>query len=430
MKRKPYISPRRGITLLFTLMALVVLAFGITRFQLDAVLRLRASGFQREMLQCRYAAESAVIASSLRIKGILEKPIDGTNTPEGGAEGFPNPVEEISFEEAEKRIASGADPNQVLQAPAESQPENQPAAPAIPFLLSEYTMKVGETEVEVVMFDENAKWPILWLIRSPFEEVGGVPLRTVREQYQYYLQRFNTAANTSSIAADLADSLGRSLDLPPDDLRIYSAAEEQKTAPAETSRTDKNTPARGFRARWTPKNPDKRRSDEKLRRTEMGKFCQAWLKKAHQSPDHLPLIQPCQNLLREISSSSPEEPVSPEELTPTDYTGLWGHYRVNINTASPDLLFAMFAPLGLTEAMAQAIVNRRAGIPFANPSQLNMVEGLDPDVAASIQPLCIAKSDTFSLKITARRGRTHYTMTAGLYLDKNQIKTISAFAGD
>ena len=115
----------------------------------------------------------------------------------------------------------------------------------------------------------------------------------------------------------------------------------------------------------------------------------------------------------------------------TDYLGIWGHNKVNINTAPAEVIEAAFEPLGFTTAMAQALVEHRREKPFSSTGQINDVKEIDQSISRAVRALTTIQSDTFSVLIKARLGRAQYNLFAAIYKSTNdQLLTQAVFAGE
>lgn len=100
-------------------------------------------------------------------------------------------------------------------------------------------------------------------------------------------------------------------------------------------------------------------------------------------------------------------PYGLEELFTTISMG-----RLNINTASAVVLQVL---PGVDEALAQAIVQTRAGLdaypgneddtPFQSPGELANVPGMFPELISAITPLTHVRSFVFEIHVTARVGK-------------------------
>jgi len=362
-------SRRRGITLLLTLIVLVLLAVVLVEFQTDATLHERTEQFRLDRLQCRYAAESGMIIGTAMIKQARQRRFERSAAPNPSAE--PNaPVGSLPASE----------PN-VGTEPAALPPE--PTAPERPaFVMIQRTLEIGPATVTIEIHDENAKWPLLWLLRSPFDmgsasdgaekslrrwaESLGVPFEVVRE----------TVAR--------AQVIGRPLPLP--------LAPIQFTGGTDSGRLS----IRGRRANYA-----ERVAQTKKRYEIMTQFAAQW----QYALTHDPKAQ----VLRQALAGRPGD--YHEYLSP------WGACQINLNTAPAELLYCAFADLGLTAGQAQAIVDYRRQTPLGTPNMLHNVQGLDVQLVNNLAGIGVVTSDTFSIHVDAAIGRIHARLTGGVYQD-------------
>jgi hypothetical protein len=391
MKERRRKNDNRGMTLLITMMVLMLLATVIVQFQSDASLQLRADGYRRDQLQCRYAAESALISTPMLIKDVLEKASQAAQQAESGT---------VTKPEAKPAVDKTADPNSLAD------PNGPPKPKAWPFVVAERTLTVGEAKVEIKVHDETAKWPLLWLFRSPFDASLG-DIADVQRCFIRYGEMMKLESDKTEKIMTLAKRMGEGLDLPKADFAMRKAS-----APKTT---DGSTPPTTFRARWQRKNFAQRSGDLQKRKTLMSTFAKRWLEACRIETDYDWLKKP----LKEGAESL------------TDDLGLWGSDRININLATVETLTSAFEPLGLTEEMAWAIVRQREQKSFQQVGALSEVQDVPQNVIQSIQSLCITAGDTYSVHVTARLGRAQVSLIGGLFIDdRQQFQVAAAIEGE
>jgi hypothetical protein len=122
--------------------------------------------------------------------------------------------------------------------------------------------------------------------------------------------------------------------------------------------------------------------------------------------------------------------IRPENFT--DYLGYWGHTKINVNTAPPEVMEAAFLPLGITQTAIQAIVEYRQQNPIDRRLNLHDIsDEIDRDTSRAVQVLAIPASDTFSIHIKARLGRANYNILTGIYRTyKGAFVNYAFFQGD
>ena len=226
MKTKPNNNFRAsGVTLLITLMVLVILSIVVVQFQIDANQQNRATGYRIERLKCRYAAESGISIGTRIIKQYFDK-----NVTIQIQSDMPTLLDVLG---------QGVDPNQLPAEP--NQPRDIwtdiPPEDELPwFVLAKETYQINGAEVTIEVHDENAKWPIVWLLTSPFDRSNRST--NAERGLKEYADTFRIDQSDFNAAVNLIHTLGEALPLPPPPvsysgtgLRIYPAA-HRRTGPA------------------------------------------------------------------------------------------------------------------------------------------------------------------------------------------------------
>jgi type II secretory pathway component PulK len=368
----------RGVTLLITLIVLVILSILIVQFQTEATLHVRSNEFRMDRLQCRYAAESAIIVAGQIIKQAHRTPdilhSDDTPTAEPATED-PNLLAEMDLPPLED---------------AESQ-EEWPS-----FVLLKKTIEIGSVKVDMEIHDENAKWPLYWLARSPFE--SGSTTKAA-QSFRNYTRTLGVSALDSRNVIKQVQQLARPLKLP-----------EKAPVIIQKSSARSRLTRRPARIQYAQK------VRERLDRNKtMAVFAAQWYQKLKEDPQ----FEPYREDLVDLPG------------TFADYISMWGTFEINVNTAPEELIYHTFANVGLTAKQAQAIVDRRNQKPFTNTGELQMVRGLGIELSNTIRGLCGVKSSNYSVHVDARLGRIRSRLLGGVYFDfSDRMQLGAVFSGD
>jgi len=380
MMLKNRTNRKRGVTLLITLIVLVILTIIIVQFQTEATIHVRSNQFRFDRLQCRYAAESGIIVAAQMIKQARRQP-----------HSLQPPVEPILEE------ASMEDPNLLgdIELPPLEDIESQEQLPS--FVMIKKTIDIGPVQVELEIHDENAKWPLYWLVRSPFESSSA---NTKAEQsFRNYTRKLGITALTSRNVIKQAQGLAQPLNLPKPPVII------QKSGPK-----GRLTRRAGARLKYAE------RVRERLERNKhMAVFAAQWYQHLKDDPKFESLRQEMEDRPGDFA----------------DYLSMWGTFEININTASEDLIYFTFQNVGLTQQQAKAIVARREQRPYTNTGELQLVKGLGIGLSNTIRGLCDVKSNTFSIYVDARFGRIRSRLLGGVYFDfGDKMQLAAVFPGD
>ena len=228
---------------------------------------------------------------------------------------------------------------------------------------------------------------MLWLLRSPFRGSDA------QKQFLSYAKEMNFESGDARRTVKLVKSIGRKLDklLPPPEVQVQVRT---------TSRR---------RARRRFRNYNKRLEEEQKRREVMGEFARQWQEALNTEEDY----QVLQEYLPEKANGF------------NDFLGVWGSNVININTASAEVIESAFNGLGITGQNAEAIVAFRETTRFNNKSELNNVPGLKKQMVTRMLPLVTVKSDSYSVYVTARLGRTEYNLIGSVYNYKGRVKFLA-----
>lgn len=395
MEQDPLIVPscsvvRRGITLLITLMVLVVLASVIVVFQSDAAVQIRSSQHRLDRQQCRYAAESGFVIGAELVRQYLREPL-AVVPAEAPAEA------EMPEEGLEEGLT---DPNQLPEPNSFSEeafilPElEEEKLPS--FVLMRRKIKVAEAEVEIEIHDENAKWPMFWMLSSPFDTDKAYA--NSEKAFLDFSSKLDVGNSDAKVIGRRARELSRNLKVPSAPLQISKKARAQ------------NISRRGRRVNYADKI-----KAFKDRYAIMGSFASIWHNNRKDDED-----------LEFLEEPLPEMPGKVR-----DYLSMWGTNKINLNTASDELLEAAFKGFGLNAKQVESIIEYRTEQPFRNTGNLNDVGGMSIETINNVRGLCVVRSDTFSVYVKARVGRIEYRLVGGVYSDFDfKLQKSAVFSGD
>jgi len=384
-----------GYVLLITIMALILLATMIVQFQAKSSLHLRASAHRQEKLQCRYAAESGLIVASHLIKETLETLARERQQQASDAE-----KAEAAGDE-EKTTEEIADPNDPNEQDDLTDPNRHGRDL---FLFAENTFQVGDVTVTIKIYDENAKYPVLWSLGSPYSRTGRPDDKFIPE----LAKLLQSSSKTSGYAQGLVSELGSHLRLPAPEIIVSKARGSARRRGGKDGSTETEP---GWTSRRRPLSVRKRIAQHDERYQLMATFAEQWYQQIADNPEY--------RLLR--------EPIIERPGNFMGYLGLWGHSRINLNTAPAEVIEAAFSEIGLTEEVTREIIDYREKKPLINIGQVKEVESAEPFVQI-IQSLSVIQSDSFSVQIKAQLGRSQYFLLAGIYKNmRDQLVTQGVF---
>lgn len=398
-KRQP--RRQRGIVLLLTLLVLLILASVIVRFVADTTLSLRAGSYRLQQQQCRYAAESGmIIGSKLISQKILE-----TSQERAKKQAATDP--NGTSDQLDTAASDPNDPNKPLPDPNKTAETTvKPEWP--PYVIDRQTMDIGEAKVTIEIHDENAKWPLLWVLRPPYKTGA-------RESLGDALQDWARACGADSILGvqtlRLAETVGSGLDLPPAEYEI----DPNNASSGANSQNQTSSSRRKGRSRNRKRTTySQQMAEQEKRHQMMGVFAELWHDQLRRNLDYKDLTKHLRD----------------QDYAYADSLSSWGASQININTAPPDLLADIFGPLGLTKDMANVIAEKRKTQPFNNPAELSDTISLNTQQVEAISRLCVVETDTYSVHVIAQLGRAQYHLQGGLYAHRGKIKNLAVIPGD
>ncbi len=412
MNIKSIQARRRGFTLLLTLLTLVLLAGLIVRFQADTTLHVRASNYRVYRLQCRYAAESAVVAARQIIRATQRQTAEAQkNARIERARRRAAPKSESELSKLVDPCSLG-DPCSLADPCSLTDPcsladliwaEEEIAEEISPFLFARQKLKIGPVSVDIKIYDENSKFPIYWLLHSPIEKNTDYRAKSIKR----LAERLEAEPAVDKETVNLAQKTGKPLNVPEPVSYLYQRSFSRTQSRNVTWRLKASRQRRSLAVRGI--------DHDKLLRQTMSDFFYQWQKELKQNENYRNMLAPLPN--------------HPGRFA--DYIGCWGHNKVNINTAPAEVLEAVFLPLGVTRKTAEAVVAHREKNPFANTTQLQRVRGISRTMLSAVRALSTTNSDTFSIQITTSLGRASYSLYGSIYRNRrNQLINQAVFSGE
>ncbi len=385
--RRQLFKRQQGAALFITLLVLFILTTVIVQFQVKASLYLRSNLHREEKLTCQYAAESGVIIAMSVLKEKLRSPnlLEGVGKSGGKGGSGPLPVPAIPIPGLGGTGGANEDDPNLLD--PNSQDGNLELLPDNVVVVAKDTIEFDGITVDYEVHDENAKFPMMWMVPngSPFSSNGVKP---ADRQFNRLAQLLIADKNAILAAMDMAVNIGNMVNMPQQDVSIIG---------------------QGRQRRRRIRGQSKRLQVERNRRNAMGLFVDSYYKYMKEEPVLAKLNEPLEN----------------RENTFMDYMGFWGHNKLNINTASPEVLESAFHSIGLDSKKVQAIVDFRETDKFSSANDLQKVDGIDLRFVQTIKPLAIGRSETFSIHVVAKAGRTEYRLRAGVYYHRNRLNRIA-----
>jgi Tfp pilus assembly protein PilX len=421
-------SNRSGVVLLITLVLLVILAtLGYTLSNRVATHRHRQQ-YIIDYSQARYACDSAVKYALANLKDINPQLISRPNEPDfsdlfvlgeverrellglGATENTSGTKKKTKNIRNKNDVNEASDSNDINAELTETglMMIRGPYGPAWPLVSEPVEFDIASATVKMEIEDENAKYPIGWLLLEDPE--------TKRET----TAGFQTFCEWMGLKNEVVKSLQNQL----------KQISEIKPFQVEFKPV-KQTVSRPITPRRTPtvRNPKggKTTVSRTYRRPVTTKTISVPEQKTKQNADFARLLH-C-SLIDTEALARPY--MDDRDESALKYLGMWASSKVNINTAPRHVLEAAFAFAGLSEAteIAERIIQLRRIQPFTDIENLKRDLSRYSDAIGKCEKYITTTSDYFTIKITAISGVAKASATIAVMKDGKQVKRTAVISG-
>ncbi len=279
-----------------------------------------------------------------------------------------------------------------------------PYGPLWPFVTEPVEFEVGSAKVRIEIEDENAKYPIGWVIMDE---------REVRREVTAGFETFCEWMEVNDVQIDsLKEQLKQISKIKPFklDFKAISRIEKQLVKTPTTSRS-----RRTGRSRVRPAQP----------RT-VRKTISAAEQIAKQSADFAKLCH--SSLIDTEALARPTIISESRKESALKYMGMWASRRVNINTAPRHVLEAAFTFGGDADKIAEEIIQRRRITPFTNIEDLRQELFRYSDSIRKCEKYITTVSRVFTIKVTAVSGVAKASAIIGITKDGKKILRIAVIS--
>ena len=108
-----------------------------------------------------------------------------------------------------------------------------------------------------------------------------------------------------------------------------------------------------------------------------------------------------------------------------DLITVWGNAKININTASYDILMSLDEKMD--EKIINQIISRRKEKPFKSLNDLLEINGMDLNIIYRLNNLCDVKSDVYRISVTVNMENDKYNFTYIVKRDAGDFNIIALF---
>ncbi|MBI9017432.1 MAG: general secretion pathway protein GspK [Phycisphaerae bacterium] len=380
---------QKGFTLLVSMIVLTLLCTIISRFLYKTSLYLSSSQHRQNKVQCRYAAESGIVLASRLIRNMLQEQQDAF------VKNIHDKNKSVAINDIDYDDPNNFSPD--AQSAKTYNPFNLDA-----FVISKKTKTIGKAKVEIEIIDENAKLPLLWIVQSPFEKKNGF------DSLKALNSVLDTDYKTREALVELIKQSTKGIKLPQNKF-IIAKSSTRRLSGLRNSRSS-NTPSPIIWKNIAGKAP---RDLNELRRDYIVQVSQGWV----------------DELKNNTKYKSLKEKLAGSDNPMTDYISTWNNTKLNLNTAPAEVIYAAFEPIGMTMEMANEVVKFRNETPLSSPNLLDIIPGLS-EISKAVGMCYTNKSDTFTIRVTARLGQAQYKLYSCTIHTSGKIENLAVFTGD
>ena len=277
-----------------------------------------------------------------------------------------------------------------------------PYGPPWPLITEPLNFMIGDTTVTIEIHDENAKYPLGWIMLDDIE---------TKRQIQAGFETFCEWMDVNSLVVQQVEDEIAELNeikqykLKVEDVKITK--KEQIKTPARTRRTRRTASQRRTQVRTTVTT-----IPATVHLTDYARLY------------HSPLVN------TEVLAR-PTVVTDDRSESALKYISLWPSNVVNINTAPRHVLETAFAFGGLTKAVdaADAVIQRRKIKPFEDVNEISREFFNYAGTVDKCRQYIVTNSELFTIRITANRGLARASAVIAIRKNKGKMEKIAVLSG-
>jgi hypothetical protein len=272
-----------------------------------------------------------------------------------------------------------------------------PYGPPWPFVIEPVEFKIGSVAVRIEIEDENAKYPIGWMLLDDKE---------VQREASAGLETFCEWMDINSVRVDSLKEELKGIS----EIKTFKLEFEPVTVSGEPNAAAATS--RGARDRRSSRRRRVRQTTVPAS-VHIADFAKLF---------HSSLIDAEALAAPTIASESRKE-------SALKYMGLWASNKVNINTAPRQVLEAAFTFGGDADKIAEEIIQRRRIKPFTDIEDLRKSLFKYSDSIGKCEKYIMMTSRFFTVRITAVSGVAETSMVFAVTKDDKKVERIAAISG-
>ncbi|MDD5326253.1 MAG: type II secretion system protein GspK [Phycisphaerae bacterium] len=331
-------------------------------------------------------------AANKKIYGKVESSIDTRDTNDT------NDVNGLNRTGQTYNITSAADFND-----PDSLMVRGPYGPSWPFITQPVEFEIGSAKVKVEIEDENAKYPLGWMLLDDEE---------IRREASAGLETFCEWMEVNDTQIDSLKQELKGIS----EIKTFKIDFEPVTTSEKKETKAVTIARRGRRSKGSRKISPKQAVEEKIT-IPASVHSADFVKLFHSSLiDAEPLARPT------IISGTRKE-------SALKYMGLWASSKVNINTAPRQVLESAFTFGGDADRIAEEIIRRRRIKPFADIEDLRKSLLRYSDSIKKSEKYITTASTFFTVRITATSGVAQASTIIAVTKNGEKIEKIAVISG-
>jgi type II secretory pathway component PulK len=288
-----------------------------------------------------------------------------------------------------------------------------PYGPQWPLIMESADLEIGSARVMVEIEDENAKYPVTWVMIDDKEVAAGI-----QAGFRAFCEWMRLGDEDVSEFIVQMEEVNK---IKPFKDYLHQPKDMVQSTPAPVV---VQTPTPQQEAR------DSRRARLIQRQAEAAKALaakQRLIPEATHKQDYIKLMH--SSLVDTETLSRPTIISDSRKESALKYMCMWASKKVNINTAPRHVLEAAFAVGGDAEAIAEGIIQARRIKPFENIEELRSSLLSYSDSIKTCEDYITTGSDTFIIRITAVSGAAKASAVIAVLKNGKKVERLAIVIG-
>ncbi|HUW20463.1 MAG TPA: type II secretion system protein GspK [Sedimentisphaerales bacterium] len=279
-----------------------------------------------------------------------------------------------------------------------------PYGPPWPLVSRPAEFEIGSAKVRIEIEDENAKYPISWMLLDD-KEVE----REVAAGFETFCEWMDVNQVQIETLKEQMKEIGK--------IKPFKLEFKQVTTRTPVAETRESTKSAGRSSSRSRRRPTRYKTTTISVSEQVVQQAAEFSRLFHSS------------LLDTELLTRPTIITESRKESPLMYMGLWGSGKVNINTAPRQVLEAAFVFGGDSAEIAQEIIRRRREKPFADIGALKEALFSYSDSVTKCENYITTTSNFFTIRVTAVSGVAQASAVIAISKEDGTTKKIAVISG-